>query len=689
MSTQAFQPEIPLSTSIGASKDSHPEHGTHTVSKSGEVAIPLIELRGIHRIFATDGGVEVHALRGVDLKIYSGEFLAIVGQSGSGKSTLMNLLGCLDRPTKGTYLFAGRDIKSFDEDSLAWLRRDAFGFVFQSYNLLATATAEENVEVPAIYAGLSHNERRVRGEALLTSLGLGDRLDHRPSQLSGGQQQRVSIARAMMNGGKVILADEPTGALDTQSGIEVMALLESLAREGHTVILITHDSEVASHADRMVEFRDGEIISDSGPAKGSVDPAQNKTLRDLFLSRKITSPLAGVGEAIRMALRSLKANIFRTILTLLGIVIGVASVVAMLAIGEGARQDIVDRISSIGTNRLTLQPARIPGQRRSLPSTLTLEDADALTVDLPNILGAMPELQGNYTARFGRQDYSTQVNAVTENMPELNNWPLASGIFFTREDSDKYTPVAVLGSTVAQEIFPGGTDPLGEYILIRNIPFQVIGVLTSKGASSGFNGGDQDDAIFVPFKTGALRLMGQTNARSISIFVDNVDEIEATEQNLIQFMTARHGSEDFRIFNSAELLETVTASQDTFTILLGSVAAISLLVGGIGVMNIMLVSVTERTREIGIRMATGARQTDIMSQFLSEAIVVSGVGGVIGVLIGVAVGYILIAFEVSIKFTSMPMILAFCCATATGLIFGFAPARKAAQLDPVVALANE
>jgi len=689
VSTQAFQPEIPLSTSIGATKDSRPKHDTQKVSSSGEIAIPLIELRDIHRIFATDGGVKVHALRGVDLKIYSGEFLAIVGQSGSGKSTLMNLLGCLDRPTKGTYLFAGRDIKSFDEDSLAWLRRDAFGFVFQSYNLLATATAEENVEVPAIYAGLSHNERRVRGEALLTSLGLGDRLDHRPSQLSGGQQQRVSIARAMMNGGKVILADEPTGALDTQSSIEVMALLESLAREGHTVILITHDSEVASHADRMVEFRDGEIISDSGPAEGVVDPGQNKTLRDLFLSRKITSPLAGVGEAIRMALRSLKANIFRTILTLLGIVIGVASVVAMLAIGEGARQDIVDRISSIGTNRLTLQPARIPGQRRSLPSTLTLEDADALSEDLPNILGAMPELQGNYTARFGRQDYSTQVNAVTENMPELNNWPLARGIFFTREDSDKYTPVAVLGSTVAQEIFPGGGDPLGEYILIRNIPFQVIGVLTSKGASSGFNGGDQDDAIFIPFKTGALRLMGQTNARSISIFVDNVDEIEATEQNLIQFMTARHGSEDFRIFNSAELLETVTASQDTFTILLGSVAAISLLVGGIGVMNIMLVSVTERTREIGIRMATGARQTDIMSQFLSEAIVVSGVGGVIGVIFGITVGYILIAFEVSIKFTSMPMILAFCCATATGLIFGFAPARKAAQLDPVVALANE
>jgi len=681
VSTQALSADLPL--------NSGDTESDHAGSNAGEIAIPLIELRDIHRVFTTDGGVEVHALRGIDLKIYPGEFLAIVGQSGSGKSTLMNLLGCLDRPTSGTYLFAGRDIKSFDADGLAWLRREAFGFVFQSYNLLSTATAEENVEVPAIYAGLSHRERRHRGEALLSSLGLGDRLDHRPSQLSGGQQQRVSIARAMMNGGKVILADEPTGALDSQSGVEVMALLEDLAREGHTVILITHDKEVAEHADRVIEFKDGEIVSDTGPAKGVIDSSNNKKLRDLFLSRKLASPLAGIGEAIRMALRSLKANVFRTILTLLGIVIGVASVVAMLAIGEGARQDIVDQISQIGTNRLTLQPARVPGQRRSLPSTLTIDDADAITEQLPNVLGAMPELQGNYTVRYQRQDYSTQVTAVTENMPELSNWDLSRGIFFNREDSDRYTPVAVLGSTVASEIFPGNSDPLGEYILIKNIPFLVIGVLTSKGGSSGFNGGDQDDAVFVPFNTGALRLMGQTNARSISVYVEDVDDIEATEQNLVQFMVARHGSEDFRIFNAAQLIETISASQDTFTILLGSVAAISLLVGGIGVMNIMLVSVTERTREIGIRMATGARQTDIMSQFLSEAIVVSGVGGVIGVLTGVAVGYILIAFEVSIRFTSLPMILAFCCATATGLVFGFAPARKAAQLDPVVALANE
>jgi macrolide transport system ATP-binding/permease protein len=493
----------------------------------------------------------------------------------------------------------------------------------------------------------------------------------------------------MMNGGQVILADEPTGALDSQSSVEVMALLEDLARQGHTVILITHEQEVADHADRIIEFKDGKIIKDSGPAEGSVDARNNSRLRDLFLSRKVGSALAAVSESVRMALRSLRANIFRTILTLLGIVIGVASVVAMLAIGEGAQQDIVDRISSIGTNRLTLQPARMEGQRRNMPSTLTFEDADAISEGLGNILGTIPQLQGSNTVRFNRQDYTTNITATSENMPELQSWPISEGTFFTREDSDNYTAVAVLGSTVADELFDEGQDPLGEYILIRNIPFQVIGVLTSKGAAAGPGGGDQDDAVFVPLKTGALRLFGETVVNSISVMVDDIDQITETEQQLTEFMVARHGVEDFRIFNSAELLETVSASQQTFTMLLGSVAAISLLVGGIGVMNIMLVSVTERTREIGIRMATGARQLDVMTQFLSEAIVVSGVGGVIGVLTGIGVGYLLMMLGVSVKFSTLPAVLAFSCAAATGLVFGFAPARKASQLDPVVALANE
>jgi macrolide transport system ATP-binding/permease protein len=654
---------------------------------SRDAAIPLMDLRKICRTFVTDGGVEVNALRDVDLKIYPGEFIAIMGQSGSGKSTLMNILGCLDRPTSGAYLFAGRDVQSFDADGLAWLRREAFGFVFQSYNLLATETAKENVEVPGIYAGMSAGERHVRAEGLLTTLGLGDRLDHRPNQLSGGQQQRVSIARALMNGGNVILADEPTGALDSRSGVEVMALLEDLARKGHTVILITHDAEVARHADRVVEFSDGRVVRDSNSKPSTIDPAHNAMLRNLFMSRQASPLLGGIGEAIRMAMRSLRANLFRTVLTLLGIVIGVASVVGLLAIGQGAQSNIIAQISSIGTNMLVLQPARGEDQRRNLPSTLAFSDADAVLENVPNVLYAMPELQNNQVARWGSSDYQTRIIATSEMLTRARNWPVARGVFYTREDSETYEAVAVLGATVYEELFREGQDPLGEWVLIGATPFQVIGVLTRKGTAGGQ---DQDDAIYVPLKTGALRLFGQKFARQIQVAVADITRINDTQEVLRGFMTALHGVEDFRIVNSAELLETVEAAQSQFRLLLGSIGAISLLVGGIGVMNIMLVSVTERTREIGVRMATGARQTDILAQFLAEAIVVTAVGGIIGVGVGVGLAFLLgAAFGTQVVISSEPMIMAFGCAAATGVIFGFAPARKAARLDPVVALSNE
>ena len=657
---------------------------------SRESAIPLIELKKVNRTFVTDGGVEVRALKEIDLKIYPSEFVAIMGTSGSGKSTLMNILGCLDRPTSGTYLFAGRNIESFDNDGLAWLRREAFGFIFQSYNLLATETAEENVEIPGIYAGLSGTEREMRAQQLLSSLGLGERMDHRPNQLSGGQQQRVSIARAMMNGGNIILADEPTGALDTRSGIEVMDLLKDLAEKGHTVILITHDKKVADNAERVIEFRDGRIVRDSGHAEGAVDPANNKKLRELFMSRKTTSMIGALGESVRMAFRSLIANAFRTFLTLLGIVIGVAAVVALLAITEGAQSDIVDRISSVGTNVLNLQPQRAEGQRRDMPSRLSFEDAEALAAQLPNVAYALPMIENGMTIRYAREDHSARVIATTHDLPEARNWPLARGLFYTEEDSENLTPVAVLGTTVYEELWPEGGDPIGEWIMLSNIPFQVIGLLTRKGASGNE---DQDESVYVPLKAGALRLFGEEYAENIEVIVDDVSRISETEDDVFDFMLERHdGVEDFRIFNASEMLETLEETQATLSLLFGAVGGIALLVGGIGVMNIMLVSVTERTREIGVRMATGARQRDILMQFLAEAIVVTQVGGVLGIGIGFGAAKLaerVPSFDIEPVFNTTPAMIAFSCAAAIGLIFGFAPARKAAKLDPVVALANE
>ena len=657
---------------------------SNSMTGSAEL-VPLISLRDITRTFVTGGGVEVHALRGVSLDIYAGEFVSLIGQSGSGKSTMMNVLGCLDRPTSGDYIFAGHDIRSFDANGLAWLRREAFGFVFQSYNLLGTAKADENVEVPAIYAGLNKAQRKARSTELLTSLGLGDRMDHRPSQLSGGQQQRVSIARALMNGGQVILADEPTGALDSQSGIEVMALLKDLAKQGHTVILITHDHEIANNADRQIEMLDGEILSDSGTLKNSGLQDAGQLFDQMQERTKPSNSITELSEAVNMAFRSLRANIFRTVLTLLGIVIGVASVVAMLAIGEGAQKDIVERINALGADMLTVSPS---ARRGTASQTLTFEDAITIENEVFNVKATLPEISGNETLRVGSSDYSSTITATSDNLPATRSWPLAQGVFFTNEDSEEFTPVAVIGSTVRDSLFTDGSDPIGQYMMIKNVPFQIIGVMTSKG-SSGFGGRDQDDVVFVPLKTGGMRLFGRQYLRTLTIAVKDPEFINETEEEITTLLTQRHGSEDFRLRNSAELLENVSASQQTFTVLLGSVAAISLLVGGIGVMNIMLVSVTERTREIGIRMATGARQKDILLQFLSEAIVVSALGGLLGVLLGFGAGALIRTFGTSVVFSSGPTILAFSCAAGIGLIFGFAPARKAARLDPVVALATD
>jgi macrolide transport system ATP-binding/permease protein len=639
---------------------------------------PLIELRGVTKTFRS-GDLAVEVLHGIDLTIRQGEFVAIMGASGSGKSTLMNILGCLDRPSSGSYRFMGRDVSALERDELARLRREEFGFVFQSYNLIGGATATENVEVPAVYSGMPPAERHGRARRLLGELGLAERLDHRPSQLSGGQQQRVSIARALMNGGRIILADEPTGALDSKSGAEVMRLLSELSAQGHTIILITHEREVAEHASRVIEIRDGNILSDPGPAAPVAPTA------DFMPHVDRSSRLTDLVEATRTALRALRANVFRAILTLLGIVIGVASVIAMLAIGDGAKQSVVDSISAMGSNLLMVRPGAPNMRGRGSVVTLVPDDVTAIR-ELPNLLAAVPEQSSAVTVRYGGADHRTEVNGTSADYTVARAWWPAQGIFFTAEDERSYATVAVLGQTVADALF-AAADPLGRFILINNIPFQVIGVMAPKGATAW--GQDQDDVIFVPYTTGSLRLTGQRHLRNVTVAVDDVAAIDDTQQALHALMLARHSVEDFQIRNMASIIDSVTETQNTLTILLGSIAAISLLVGGIGVMNIMLVSVTERTREIGIRMATGARMRNILQQFLIEALVVSAVGGVIGVGVGLGAAAIVEAFDTPIQYSLAPVVLAFGCAFATGLMFGYLPARKAARLDPVVALASE
>lgn len=643
-------------------------------------ATPILELAGVSRLY-TSGEAVIRALDNVSLRIQPGEFVAIMGQSGSGKSTLMNIIGCLDRPTEGSYRVNGKDVTSLTKDERASLRRDMFGFVFQRYNLLPSVSAAENVELPAIYAGSPKRARIERAQQLLVRLGLGERAGHRPTELSGGQQQRVSIARALMNGAEVILADEPTGALDSRSGEEVLGLLKQLHADGHTIILITHDQKVADHAQRVIRIADGRILDDSGTASADLHRPRLQARHNGHASW-----LPDLTEAVKMALRSLRGNLFRSALTLLGVVIGVAAVVAMLAIGNGSKQDVIQRIESMGSNLLLIFPGA-PGTRPSGDiATLVTADAEALK-ELPNVGVVSPERSTRATVRYGNLDYQTNITGIWPGYAATQNWKMAAGSFITQEDVQGYAPVIVLGQTVAKNLFPNGDNPVGRYVLVKSVPFEVVGVLAGKGANAF--GSDMDNIALVPLSTGYMRLFGKQYLNSINVKVENVQQVESTQSAIETLIRQRHGKEDFQVRSTSSLLETATATQNTLTVLLASVAAISLLVGGIGVMNIMLVTVTERTREIGVRMATGARTANILLQFNTEALVVCGIGGLIGVGLGFAAGLLAQALGMKVAFTATPAVLAFFSAFATGLLFGYLPARKAAHLDPVVALASE
>jgi macrolide transport system ATP-binding/permease protein len=645
----------------------------------------LLELRGLRREFMA-GEQSIAVLKDVDLSIEQGEMVAIIGASGSGKSTLMNILGCLDRPSAGTYRIAGRETGQLGADELAALRREYFGFIFQRYHLLADLDAVGNVEVPAIYAGKDGVERRQRAEALLQRLGLGQRLGHKPGQLSGGQQQRVSIARALMNGGQVILADEPTGALDSHSGEEMLKLLRELHASGHTVIIVTHDLKVAETADRVIEISDGCIIADRRLRASAAEPA----LEEPAQAGKAGALRAGFGqfrEALRMALLAMLAHKLRTFLTMLGIIIGIASVVSVVALGQGSQQKIMENISAIGTNTIDIYPGSGFGDRRSARiQTLVPADAEALAGQ-DFVDSVTPSVSNSGTLRYRGQALTVSMSGVGEQFFRAKGYTFVQGRAFDSRAVRESAQSAVIDDNTYKKLF-AGQRALGEVILLGNVPVRVVGVLNP--IQSNFGGGDQL-RVYLPYTAVMNRMLGQSHLESITVRIDDTVATDAAEQGIIRLLKRRHGVQDFFVMNTDTIRQTIEKTSQTMTVLISAIALISLLVGGIGVMNIMLVSVTERTREIGVRMAVGARQADILRQFLIEAVLVCLIGGALGVLSALAFGALFsrITSEFSLVFSSASIIAAFLCSTVIGLLFGFLPARNAARLDPVDALSRE
>ncbi len=643
----------------------------------------LLQVDRISRSFAA-GEQKLTVLNKVSLTIERGEMVAIVGASGSGKSTLMNILGCLDKPSRGSYYINGQDTSAMDDDELAELRREYFGFIFQRYHLLGDLTAVGNVEVPAVYAGKDKISRREKAQSLLARLGLGDRLDHKPSQLSGGQQQRVSVARALMNGGDVILADEPTGALDSHSGEEMMKLLQELHHDGHTIILVTHDMHVAQFADRIIEIKDGEILSDKRNNKRSAasiaEPPKTERRRSWFNWERYL-------EALKMALLAMSSHRLRTFLTMLGIIIGIASVVSVVALGTGSQQAILKNIASMGTNTIDIRPGTGFGDRRSgRVRTLTAADADALT-HLSYVDSVTPSLSTSVTMRYTNKAVTGTVYGVGPQYFRVKGYEISQGQFWDNSSVKNLAQEAVIDDNTRKEMFPD-ESPIGKVIFAGQLPVRIIGVTKKK--ESAFGNSDSL-RIWLPYSTVSGRLLGQSYVDGISVRINDTVPSNAAEQGIISLLKMRHGTEDFFTINTDTIRQNIEKTTATMTLLISAIAVISLVVGGIGVMNIMLVSVTERTREIGVRMAVGARQSDILRQFLIEAVLVCLCGGLIGVALAYLIGVVFASAGSSFQmiYSTTSIVAAFGCSTLIGIIFGFLPARNAAKLDPVDALARE
>ncbi|HDZ8965232.1 TPA: MacB family efflux pump subunit [Aeromonas dhakensis] len=645
---------------------------------------PLLQLSGIRRHFG-DGERRVEVLKGIDLTIARGEMVAIVGASGSGKSTLLNILGCLDQPSEGDYRVAGRETSRLAADALATLRREHFGFIFQRYHLLGDLSARDNVALPALYAGLAGDARKARAESLLQRLGLGSRLDYKPSQLSGGQQQRVSIARALINGGQVILADEPTGALDSQSGAEVLGILNGLHREGHTLVIVTHDMAIAEQAERIIELKDGEVVADRRREPAQPLPAHIGSRA----GEGARGGLAGrLGAAFKMALLAMQAQRMRTFLTMLGIIIGIAAVVSVVALGRGSQQQVLANINAMGTSTLEIFPGSGFGDRRAeAVQTLRVEDAEALA-GLGYVHSVTPSLATSVTLRRGSQAVLGSVNGVGEQFFQVRGYRLLQGMLFDATSVADMAQEVVIDENSLARLFAAGESPLGQVILLGSLPCRVIGVVARN--QSGF-GSDENLNVWIPHTTAMTRMLGQSYLRSISVRVQDEVALAAAEDGITRLLRERHGAQDFFVLNTDSIRQAITSTNATLTLLIAMIALISLVVGGIGVMNIMLVSVSERTREIGVRMAVGARTGDILQQFLIEAVLVCLLGGAAGVLLSLLVGVLFEHFssQFTLSYSLDAVLMAFFCSSLIGVLFGFFPARRAARMDPIHALERE
>jgi macrolide transport system ATP-binding/permease protein len=723
------------------------------------MAAPVIELKRVTRLYRL-GEIELRALDDVSLTIQRGEFVAVMGASGSGKSTLMNVCGCLDRPSSGQYLFEGIDLAHLGDSALARIRSERIGFVFQSFNLLARTSAIENVALPLIYAGAGparRRERLARARAALAQLGLQGREQNSPSQLSGGQQQRVAIARALINHPRVLLADEPTGNLDTRTSHEIMETLRRLNREQNvTVVVVTHERDIADYADRVVTMRDGRILSDEVnrepvavpredvagalPATSTTVLCAGTPAAPTFPSSATATPSLGFSTMILFnAAQAVGRNKLRSVLTMLGVFIGVAALIAMVAVGQGANEAVAQQIESLGTNLLVVMPGATTasGMRGGAgsASTLTTGDALALRHDDPAVADVAYIIRQLSQVQYGSQNWTTNVQGATPEYLRVTNWRVEAGRLLGDSDERSAAMSALIGQTVYQQLFSPYENPIGARILVKGQSMLVIGLLAAKGQTS--YGQDQDDVVIIPFSTAEEKVLGvaapsqtqsvatttisnatmgvTTSAAAflpppnpynipprITGYVNSI-YVQAASQRLVptalQQVTAtldrRHhirpgATADFAVRNLSEIAQTAEGSARVMALLLAVVASISLLVGGIGIMNILLVSVTERTREIGLRMAVGARRLHVLLQFLTESMFLSVTGGVAGVLAGIGASVLVSAVA------GWPTLLSpaaigggFVFSAAVGIFFGYYPALKAARLNPIEALRYE